>query len=198
MKTYKVVHIRKIAEDSKGNPLNIVVLDIPNRPSIVRSAKEFLTDLNNSFLIGDKVKNINHPDVLDVFKDLSAMPFTVTGTIVDAKKGQKWTVTENSRVVTDKNHPLYGEVEAGDELPYEKDMTLVTEGFLKVAVNPVIRYENKKVLATAMQEMLDSANAMDNAFEEEEEQAPENYGAEPVFADVPTSVVTDATEPVIE
>lgn len=159
MKTVQISSVRFIKEDKDKNPLNLFVLNLTNgKPAIVRSAKEFLTDLQNSYLIGAHVRNPNHPELLAVLRDLKGA--TVTGDILFAKQGELWTVTENSRVVTDKNHPKYGKVAVGDKLPYEKDMTLVQDGFLDVALSPQMAMMNKQAQAYGM-----SLASMLNAFE---------------------------------
>lgn len=163
MKTVQISSVRFIKEDKDKNPINLFVLNLTNgKPAIVRSSKEFLTDLQNSYLIGAHVRNPLHPDVLDVLADLNieGRLSTVSGDILFAKQGELWTVTENSRVVTDKNHPKYGKVAIGDKLPYEKDMTLVQDGFLNVSLNPVTRMENKQAKAYGM-----SLAGMLNAFD---------------------------------
>ena len=178
--------VRFIKEDSNGNPINLFVLDLANgKPSIVRSAKEFLTDLNNSYLIGAHVKNPNHPELLSVLRDLRGA--TIEGNILFANKGDMWTVTENSRVVNDPNHPKYGKVAAGDQLPYERDMTLVTEGFLQIDYSPQIAMMNKQAHAYGM-----SLASMLNSFDTVES-ATTTSGAEPVdAAHLDDDVVTEA------
>lgn len=190
-KTVKVIGVRRILKDANGNPLNIFVLEIPNKPAIVRSAKEFLTDLKNSFLIGEHVVNPNHPELLSVLQDLNVAPFTITGTITDAKKGEMWVVTENSRVITDRSHPKYGEVSTGDKLPYEKDMTLVTDGFLNVSLNPQVAQQNKIALSTG-QAMASMLSTYDEVVSESA-----SYGTSdaPEFdvTDIPDNILQEAT-----
>jgi hypothetical protein len=157
MKTLQVNGVAKIAKDSKGNTLNVFVLKIAGgKPAILRSASEFLTDLKNAFLIGDNVRNANHPELLSVLRDLNSAPFTISGEIIHAIKGEKWTVRETSSVITNPNHPKHGSVAIGDELPYERDMTIVTDGFLQVVPNDKVTMMNKQAFSygNAMASML--------------------------------------------
>lgn len=147
MKTLKANGIRKISQDKNGNPLNIFVINLVNgKPAVIRTAKEFLTDLKNSFLIGEYVNNTNHPELRQVLRDLSSGVYTITGNIKHVKKGDKWTVTENSSAVTNPSHPAFNKVAVGDQLPYQKDQSIVEDGFLQVNLNPTIRQENKDAL----------------------------------------------------
>lgn len=148
MKTLQVVKVSKINKDKNGNPLNIFVLALANgQPAIVRSAREFLTDLKEASLIGDNVENPNHPEVLAILRDLKSSPFHVTGEIKHAKKGELWEVTATSLAVTDPNHPEYGNVSVGDKLPYKKDMTIVTDGFLTVRVSDEVMFRINRIAA---------------------------------------------------
>lgn len=159
MKTLQIVNVRTIpTKDGRV----LFILDLVNgQPSIVRTAKEFIIDLQNSYLIGNDVQNPNHPVLLGILRDLKN--FTVTGNVIHAKKDELWIVTENSRVVTDSTHPKHGSVVAGDKLPYEKDMSLVTEGFLAIALNPQIDMQIRQAQAygTAVASTMASSNVFD-------------------------------------
>lgn len=189
MKTVQITNVRYIPVNAK-NPLPLFILDLASgQPSIVRSEAEFLTDLRNSYLIGENVRNANHPALLSVLRDLQGA--TVSGTILFAKKGDSWTVTENSRVITDSTHPNFGKVAVGDKLPYEKDMTLVTDGFLTIALAPHIAMMNKQAEAYGF-----SLASMLNTFNGTTPQSTATTtGAEPV--DVPEVADDSAIDPSI-
>ena len=218
MKTLQITGVRFIPTDAKGNTLNLFIIDLANgQPSIVRSAKEFMIDLTNSYLIGAHVRNPAHPELLGVLRDLKGA--TISGDILTAKKGELWTVTATSSAVTKPSHPMFGKVSAGDQLPYEKDMTLVNDGFLTVTLHPQVTMMNKQAQAYGM-----SLASMLNAFDmPSNEPAVTATGAEPVVApddvmgaaigdtpdttdeakddlsDIPdTGDVKDATEPATE
>lgn len=160
--TVKVSRVSFLAKDKAGNPLNLFVLALANgQESILRTSKEFLTDLRESGLIGFNVNNINHPEVRDAVADLKQRPFTVTGNIKYAKEGELWTVTKDSSVITDKTNPQYGKVSIGDKLPYKRDMTLVEEGFLAVRLGGEMLLLRKQATANAM---LSVASAFEDDF----------------------------------
>lgn len=158
MKTIQIARTRRIANDAEGNPLNIVVLDLANgKPSIVRNVAQFLQDLKNSYLVDDSVATINHPQVTKALRQLKGG--YASGDIAHHKAGEKWTVNENSRVVTDPTHDQYGKVSVGDELEYKNDMTRV-EGFLDLELNARHELNREKADALAQAEM-----AMNGAFD---------------------------------
>lgn len=148
--TVSVNGISFIPNDKNGNPLNLYVLRLSNgKPNILRTQKQFLTDLKESGLIAPNVMNTNHPEVQNAIRDLKYKPFTITGNIKYCVKGQEWIVTETSRVVTDTNHPLFGQKSVGDSMVYENDMTIIEDDFLNIAVHPEVFMINKQALATA-------------------------------------------------
>ena len=145
----KVLRARRILKDSKGNPINIVVIDLANgKPSIVRNSARFLQDCKNSFLVADDVNSINHPAISRVLKGMKRG--TVSGDIAYNKKGDLWTVTADSRAITDSTHPQYNKVGVGSQLPYQEDNTGV-EGFLDIELNAETedRLANASALAEA-------------------------------------------------
>lgn len=148
--TVSVNKVSFVPKDKDGRDLNVFVFQLTNgKPNIIRRASQFLTDLKGSFLIDDRISNVRHPEVFGVLQDLQAGVFNITGNIKYCKKGDLWTVRENSSVVTDPNHPRYNTVVAGDKLPYETDMTIIEEGFLTIRVNPLRVAINKDSMAKA-------------------------------------------------
>ena len=130
----KVIRARRILKDSKGNAINIVLLDLANgKPSIIRNASQFVQDAKNSFLdVPDSCNSIQHPAMNAVLRGMFGA--TIIGDITYNKKGEQWVVTEDSRVITDKTHPQYGKVTVGMTQPYKEDNTRV-EGFLNLIPN---------------------------------------------------------------
>ena len=148
--TVSVNKVSFVPRDKDGNELNVFVLQLANgKPSIIRRASQFLTDLKGSFLIDDRISNPRHPEVFNVLQDLQAGIFSVTGNIKYCKKGDFWVVRENSLIVTNPNHPRYNSVVVGDKVPYETDMTIVEDGFLTIKVNPMRVAINKDSMAKA-------------------------------------------------
>ena len=146
----RVLRVRRIVKDSKGNAINIVVIDLANgKPSIIRNSAQFVQDCKNSFLIDDHINSIQHPAVSRVLKGMKGG--TISGDITYNKKGEMWTVTEDSRVLTDRTHPQFGKVTVGMQLPYQEDNTRV-EGFLDVELNDKTedRLANASAIADAM------------------------------------------------
>ena len=200
--TVSVSGISFIPNDKNGNPLNVYVLRLSNgKPNILRTTKQFLTDLKESGLIAYHVNNSNHPEVQNAIRDLKYKPFTITGSIKYCTKGEKWLVTENSRVVTDKSHPLFGQKTVGDEMFYENDMSIVEDAFLNISVHPEVFMINKQALATAS--IMASMFATPDVVESTTTGADVPPSADP--NDIPQDVIdsalgatTEHTEPVEE
>ena len=160
----KIKAIRQIKNDAKGNRINLTVIETGNsKPSIVRRPKEFLQDLKNSFLIDDNVVSISHPQVRDAIRGLRAG--TVSGEIQYVTKGDKWVVTENSKCVTDPNHPKYGTVEVGATLEVERDGARVADGFLELeqSMQQQAINANAKAYANVMASLAGAFDEDDNA-----------------------------------
>ena len=191
MRKLKATGLSIINQDNNGKVYDLVIIRLGNAPAIVRNKSQFLIDLQESALIGKNVTSLNHPLALDVIKDLKEDWFTVRGEIKSVKAGEMWTVTENSIVVKDKNHPKYGTVVAGDSLPYEKDATIVTEGFLNISVNPIIRQENKIALSTgnAYAQLLQTAQEVDTGATYGESNETPEFDA----SSIPDDVLAEAT-----
>lgn len=129
----RITSVALIAKDSKGREINLTVIKTGNDTAIVRKPKEFLQDLKNSFLIGDNVMNIKHPEVRQAMKGLRGG--IVEGNIEYSKKGDAWTVTEDSLCITDPNHPDYGTAAVGDKRELERDQARIVDGFLELEQN---------------------------------------------------------------
>lgn len=159
----RVLRVRRIVKDSKGNAINIVVVDLANgKPSIIRNSAQFVQDCKNSFLVDDNVNSIQHPAISRVLKGMKGG--IIGGNIAYNKKGELWTVTEDSRVLTDKSHPQYGKVTVGMTQPYQEDNTRV-EGFLDVELNDKTedRLANASAIADAMVTSRGIFDAIDTA-----------------------------------
>lgn len=185
MKT-KIKAIRTIKNDSKGNTINLTVIETTNgKPSIVRRAKEFLQDLKNSYLIDENVVSIAHPQVREAIKTLRNG--TVTGQVQYVNKGDKWTVTETSLAITNPNHPKYGEVSVGDSLEVERDGARVVDGFLELEQSMQQQAINANAKAYAML-MVDTMGAFDDAGDDNGSTSAES------FEDIPTDIFDEATQ----
>ena len=163
MEVLHIARVRKIAHGKSVNGVtpnvNIVVLDLTNgKSSIVRNYTQFLQDLKNSFLIDDNVNNINHPQVTKVLRGLKRG--VVSGEISFTKKGDKYKVTEESRVVTDPTHPEFNKWNVGDVRVAEEDRTIV-EGFLDIEPSEQFQTVQATAEATAQAKL-----AMQGAFED--------------------------------
>ena len=132
METSRIASVRIIKEIVKNNvrvPMNIVVINLANgKPAIVRNADQFFIDMEESGLSVGKVNSLNHPSVAKAKMYLTGG--TVFGDFTYHKAGEKYIVTKDSRVITDKTHPKFGTVTVGSEQISEKDRTIVNEGFL--------------------------------------------------------------------
>lgn len=184
METLHIARVRVIAKgksiDGVARKVNIVVLDVTGgKPSIVRNFTQFLQDLKNSFLIDESVGTINHPAVRTVLKGLKRG--MVSGEIVFPKKGDKWTVTENSRCITDPTHAKYNKVSVGDVLISEST-TPIVDGFLDIETNEQFQTVEAIANATASAKM-----ALAGAFED--------FG---VSTDAPETVVDELPAEVME
>lgn len=163
MEVLHIARVRRIAQgrsiDGVAQTVNIVVLDLAsNKPSIVRNYAQFLQDLKNSFLIDDNVNSMNHPQVTKVLRGLKRG--IVSGDISFTKKGDKYKVTEESRVVTDPTHPEFGKWNVGDTRIAEEDRAIV-EGFLDI--EPSEQFQTVQAVADATAQ---AKLAMQGAFED--------------------------------
>ena len=163
MEVLHIARVRRIAQgksiDGVAQTVNIVVLDLAsNKPSIVRNYAQFLQDLKNSFLIDDNVNSMNHPQVTKVLRGLKRG--IVSGEISFTKKGDKYKVTEESRVVTDPTHPEFGKWNVGDTRIAEEDRAII-EGFLDI--EPSEQFQTVQAVADATAQ---AKLAMQGAFED--------------------------------
>lgn len=122
----KVRIIPATATNNVPRDMVILVLDGKSQP-IIRTFKQFVLDLQESHLIPRTVNDINHPDVLDVVRDVQGG--SVSGEVEFWKKGSEYTVDDNSTVVTNPEHPDYGNYKPGDKHKRISDGSRV-EGFL--------------------------------------------------------------------
>lgn len=184
MASFKVKNVRKITNDANGNPINLTLIDVVGKSTpIIRRPKEFLQDLKNSFLINDNITSINHPSVLEAMKGLRGG--TLSGQVAFAKKGDKWTVTENSRCVTDPNHVDYGKLAVGDEAEVTRDQARVTDGFLTLTES--MQAQALKANASAYaQLMVDQSGAFD--FDDEP------VSSEASFDEIPDELVAETMQ----
>jgi hypothetical protein len=163
MEVLHIARVRRIAQgksiDGVAQTINIVVLDLAsNKPSIVRNYSQFLQDLKNSFLIDDNVNSMNHPQVTKVLRGLKRG--TVSGEVTFAKKGDKYKVTAESRVITDSSHPEFGKWNIGDIRIAEEDRAII-EGFLDI--EPSEQFQTVQAVADATAQ---AKLAMQGAFED--------------------------------
>lgn len=158
MANFKIKNVRTISKDANGNPINLTLIDVVGKSTpIIRRPKEFLQDLKNSYLVNDNVVSINHPSVLEAKKGLRGG--NLTADVSFKAKGDKWKVTENSKCITDPNHPKFGKVSVGDELEVERDSSYV-EGFLTLTES--MQAQALKANASAYaQLMVDMSGAFD-------------------------------------
>lgn len=178
--TIQILRVRRISKDSKGNNINIVVIDLANgKPSIIRNASQFVQDAKNSFLVGDNVNSINHPAISRVLKGMKRG--SISGDIAHNAKGEEWTVTEDSRAITDKTHPQYNKVSVGDKLQYQDDNTRV-EGFLDIELND--RTEERMANAEALADATVASRGVFDVLD-----APLEPLAEPVL--IPAGIIDD-------
>ena len=163
MEVLHIARVRRIAQgksiDGVAQQVNIVVLDLAgNKPSIVRNYAQFLQDLKNSFLIDDNVNSMNHPQVTKVLRGLKRG--IVSGEISFTKKGDKYKVTAESRVITDPSHPEFSKWNIGDTRIAEDDRAIV-EGFLDI--EPSEQFQTVQAVADATAQ---AKLAMQGAFED--------------------------------
>lgn len=185
MKTIKIQKVRFIKNDAKGNAINLVILDLANgKPSIIRGAKSFLQDLDNSFLV-DGIDNIRHPQVRAAMRDLARG--TVTGEIKHVVAGDMWKVTADSSVIKDPTHPKYGTVKVGQELPYEKDATIV-DGFLDLLPTEVSLARSANAFAIAS-----ATVGLDDAFDAPTDTPAESFADAFNTEDIPSNILQEAT-----
>lgn len=148
MRTLQISKISVIPHDKNGNAINVVAIRVgDNKPAILRSFDQFLTDLRESFLIGSDVDSMNDPEVRDVLADLAGG--SVNGNISFHKAGDEYTIDENHPAITNQNHRLYGKVVVGQKMQAEKDGARVTDGFLTLKREVSAQAINKSATAYA-------------------------------------------------
>lgn len=193
MQTLKIVNVRFIRHNAKGQTINLVILDLANgKPSIVRPAKAFIQDLENSFIVTG-LNSVNDPRFMNAMRDLRGA--TATGDITHHKAGDKWTVTADSPMVTDATHPKFGTVQAGDQLAYEKDGTRV-EAFLTYDLpeRVLARQANANALAQIQAQLMGAFDTQASSVESADAPVEVVEGDEAFDPNtIPTNVVDGAT-----
>lgn len=186
----KIRKVRFIKNDSKGNTINLHVIETSNgKPAIIRRPKEFLQDLKNSELIDDNVASILHPQVRQARKSLKNG--VLEGEIQYVSKGDKWTVTENSLCITDPTHPDYGNASIGDVRTIESDQARVVDGFLELEENLI--HQEMRFNAQAMAQMkADLLGAFDDNSTSTTSST-EDAGETTDFDAIPTDILATAT-----
>lgn len=153
MKTVQIAKVKRIV----GEGVDLIALVLANgKPDIVRSPKEFINDLKGSFLVDDSVNSMRHPQVMKALRNLRGG--VLEGDLKYAKAGEEWTVTENSQVVKNPNAKGYGKYAVGDKKAYEKDATIVVDGFLTLELkeDAYQREENAQAYAHARVSTVDA------------------------------------------
>lgn len=169
MANFKIKNVNKIEKNKAGQTINLHVIYLVGQAiPVIRRPKEFLQDLKNSDIIDSTVTSINHPSVKDARKALKGG--RLSGDVSFLKKGDTWTVTENSRCITDSNHPEFGKRKVGDNVPATRDQSFVGEGFLDLTES--MQYIQINAVAKAYAaSMMDMDGAFD--FDDEDNSTPD-------------------------
>lgn len=196
MKTVQIARVKRII----GEGVDLVALVLTNgKPDIVRSPREFINDLKGSFLIDENVNSMRHPQVREVLADLQGA--TLTADLKYAKAGETWIVTENSQVMKNPQAKGFGKYQVGDAKEYEKDATIVQDGFLNLRLTAEVRQENK-IANSYASARVSSADAFTIPSIGDSGSSPiaDNAGEDPEFDEggtqgaIPADVVKEATE----
>jgi hypothetical protein len=157
---FKIVKVSYIAKGKKSG-MSHVVLHLSNSKVIVRRVKQMLTDLADSFLISSADLPITSSQVRKAMKDL--IGGAVSGDIRFYKKGEQYTLNENSKAV------IAGTAKAGDVATHESDGAWI-EGFLTLELSD--RADRNQRIADSYAEMLKefAVATPDPSNEEEEEE----------------------------
>ena len=146
MKTVQIKAVKRIAQGDT----NVIILELANgKPSVLRSPEQFLNDLSGSFLIDEGISSMNHPQVRKCLRNLRGG--MLEGDLKYAKAGETWIVTKDSQVITNPKAKGFGQYAIGDEKEYEKDATIVVDGFLTLDLkeDAYQREDNAQAYATA-------------------------------------------------
>jgi hypothetical protein len=184
METTRIAKVRIIKASDKL-PQPIVVIDLANgKPSIVRNQAQFLIDCEESGLLVGNVHTLQNPQIAKLKNHL--VGGTVMGDFSYRKAGDKYVVTEFSRVITDKTHPKFGTVSVGATQIAEKDRTNV-EGFL--TLQRPVHIEQMYINATVKaQEDLALSGAFDGIISAKSAETDENFDAD----DLPLEAIDEA------
>lgn len=158
MKKAIIESISRIPKNSEGNVINLIIIRTTDgKQPIVRKLSQFVTDLSNSGrLLGvdtDYVTSVEHPAIVEACTKLRGGE--VQGDLTYKNEGDEYEVTEYSAAVTNKSHPLYGQVAVGDVAQLTKPVVVV-EGFLYLepSMKQSIVEEQAKALALQMSQMM--------------------------------------------
>ena len=188
-KSAYIKSVRKIANNSEGQPISIVVIETTNgKPAIIRSFTQFLQDLKNSELIDDSVTTIYHPQVSGrqgVLRGLKRGE--VSGEIAYTKKGDTYKVTEQSSCLV-LGHPEFGNFVVGDTRIATEDRARVVDGFLDFEPNERFDQVQANAMATATTQL--ASNGMFEDFASSD--AP--VVAETPVVDISTEVIDSVTK----
>ncbi len=124
MKT-TIINIATDVPSAKGN---VVLIELSNKTTLVRTENQFAKDLKKSFL---KLRDV---------KDL--IGGVIEGDATFHKAGDKYKATAESAAV------IAGEAKEGEELAYAKDGYRV-EGFMRLELNPKADMMNRSATAYA-------------------------------------------------
>lgn len=126
----KVVSVKVIVDSTKPGVRPGVVLCLSNGKDLFRAPKQMLMDLHNNAL-GSGIRKgafdagMSYVDMRTINKlkkeCIALRGGVVTGDFEEHKAGETYKATQYSRCIVDKQHPLYGKVNIGDAIAYEKD-----------------------------------------------------------------------------
>lgn len=137
MKT-NIINIAVNIPSTKGN---VVLIELANKTTLVRTEGQFAKDLQKSFLTNRDVKDL--------------IGGTIEGEATFHKAGEKYIANAESSAVK------AGEAKEGEELTYAKDGYRV-EGFMRVELNPKADMMNRSASAYAdvMKDIFGFSNAI--------------------------------------
>lgn len=131
MKKAQIAEISLIANNKKGQVINLAVIRTTNGVNIVRNVKQLVTDLDGSYrLIGantDFMTSVKHPAVQKAVSKLRGG--FVEGDWTTFKKGDEYKITKEMSCITDPNHPDFGKAKVGETRVHTADGVIV-DGFL--------------------------------------------------------------------
>lgn len=103
MRDQAIGRVSVITKTRSGSPI-VVIGRLGNKYGIIRSAKQILTDLKNSFMIDLDITDINHPQVREALAELQDGDRTLTGSIAEYNKGTTYVIDEfSNEYINDKS-----------------------------------------------------------------------------------------------